>query len=78
MDGRFICILIILFIFIFVYLTMMGYTIYKLNHKVNQINDLFVKELDFLYEKGMKEEKQEKQEKQEKRERKKREKNISQ
>ena len=73
MDCRYICILIVLFIFI--YLTMMGYTIYKLNNKVNQINDLFVKELDFLHQKtilpSMKEEKREK------RERKKREKNIS-
>jgi len=73
MDRRYICILIILFIFIFVYLTMMGYTIYKLNNKVNQINDHFVNELDFLHQKTypMKEEKREK------RERKKREKNIS-
>ena len=75
MDCRYICILIVLFIFIFIYLTMMGYTIYKLNNKVNQINNLFVKELDFLHQKtilpSMKEEKREK------RERKKREKNIS-
>jgi hypothetical protein len=69
MDCRYICILIVLFIFIFIYLTMMGYTIYKLNNKVNQINDFFVKELDFLH--------QGKEEKREKRERKKREKNIS-
>jgi hypothetical protein len=54
---------------------MMGYTIYKLNNKVNQINNLFVNELDLLHQKTilhpMKEEKREK------RERKKREKNIS-
>ena len=75
MDCRYICILIILFIFIFVYLTMMGYTIYKLNDKVNQINELFVKELDFLHQKTILH--PEKQEKREKRERKKREKNIS-
>jgi hypothetical protein len=72
MDRRYICILIILFIFIFIYLTMMGYTIYKLNDKVNQINHLFVKELDFLHLM-----KQEKREKQEKRRRTKLEKNIS-
>jgi hypothetical protein len=54
---------------------MMGYTIYKLNNKVNQINHLFVNELDFLHQKTIL--KEEKREKREKRERKKREKNIS-
>jgi hypothetical protein len=72
MDCRYICILIVLFIFIFIYLTMMGYTIYKLNNKVNQINDIFVNELDLLHQKTIL-----KEEKREKRERKKREKNIS-
>lgn len=74
MDCRFICILIILFIFIFVYLTMMGYTIYKLNNKVNQINNLFVNELDFLHQESHLQRKGKK----EIGKRKKREKNISQ
>jgi len=40
--------LICIFIYFFVYLNMLAYTFYKLNNKVNEINKIILKELDFL------------------------------
>lgn len=59
-------------IYFYVYLIMLSYTVYKLNTKVNQINDLLSKEIVILQNlnKGSKE-------KREKKNRKKPEKNIS-
>ena len=66
------CFLIPILIYFYVYLMMLSYTIYKLNTKVNQINDLLSKELTVLQNLNNK-----KKEKREKKNRKKHEKNIS-
>ena len=41
-------ILICILIYFFVYLTMLAYTLYKLNNKVNEINKMVSQELCFL------------------------------
>ena len=67
-------------IYFYVYLIMLSYTVYKLNTKVNQINDLLSKEISILQKlnKGSKENlNKENKEKREKKNRKKPEKNIS-
>lgn len=73
----FLVIPILILIYFYVYLIMLSYTIYKLNTKVNQINDLLSKEIAILQKlnKGSKEKLNK--EKREKKNRKKPEKNIS-
>ena len=63
------CFLIPILIYFYIYLMMLSYTIYKLNTKVNQINNLLSKELAVLQNLNK--------EKREKKNRKKHEKNIS-
>ena len=61
--------LICILIYFFVYLTMLAYTIYKLNNKVNEINKIISQEFVFLkleLEKSKKERKGEKSKKKEK------------
>ena len=40
--------LICILVYFFVYLTMLAYTIYKLNNKVNEINKIISQEFEFL------------------------------
>ena len=56
-------ILICILVYFFVYLTMLAYTLYKLNNKVNEINKIVCQELGFLkiaIEKSKKERKERK------------------
>lgn len=69
------CFLIPILIYFYIYLIMLSYTIYKLNTKVNQINNLLSKEIAVLQ--NLNKEHKENKEKREKKNRKKHEKNIS-